>query len=50
MLPAKEFIQHMENSLKMIEDYAGVDLSNRDDREIINPKGNLSSILMTLNF
>jgi hypothetical protein len=50
MMPAEEFIQHMENSLKMIEDYAGVDLSNRDDREIINPKGNLSFILMTLNF
>jgi hypothetical protein len=50
MMPAKEFIQHMEKSLKMIEDYAGGDLSTRDDQEIIDPKGNLSSILMTLNF
>jgi hypothetical protein len=50
MMPAKEFIQHMEKSLKMIEDYVGEDLSNRDDQEIIDPKGNLSSMLMTLNF
>ncbi len=50
MLPAQEFIQHVEKSLKMIEDYLGGDLSNRDDREIIGQKGNLSSILMTLNF
>ena len=50
MMPAKEFILHMEKSLTMIEDYAGEDLFNRDDREIIDQKGNLSSILMTLNF
>jgi hypothetical protein len=50
MLPAKEFIQHMEKSLTMIEDYAGGDLFNRDDREIIKQDRNLSSILMTLNF
>ena len=49
MLSAKEFIQHMEKSLKMIEEYAGEDFFNRDDREILDPKGNLSSILMTLN-
>ena len=39
MLPVKEFIQHMEKSLTMIEDYAGEDLFNRDDREIIDQKG-----------
>jgi hypothetical protein len=49
MLLAKEFIQHMEKSLKMIKEYAGEDVFNRDDREILDPKGNLSSILMTLN-
>jgi hypothetical protein len=50
MLSAKEFIGHMEKSLKMIKEYAGEDLLNRDDRKILDPKGDLSSILMTLNF
>ena len=50
MMPVDEFIRHMEKSLQMIEEYAGEDLFNRDDREILEPKGNLSSILMTLNF
>ncbi len=50
MLSTKEFIKHIEKSLKMIEDYVGVNFANRDDQEIIEPEGNLSSILMTLNF
>ena len=50
MLPAKEFIQHVEKSIKMIKGYVGGDLSNQDDRKLIDQKGNLSSILMTLNF
>ncbi|MBI4767281.1 MAG: hypothetical protein HY787_22260 [Deltaproteobacteria bacterium] len=49
MLPAGEFIRHMEKSLRMIEEYAGEDLVNPDDRKILDPKGYLSSILMTLN-
>jgi hypothetical protein len=50
MMPAEEFIQHMERSLQMIEEYTGGDLSARDDREIIDQNRGLSSMLMTLNF
>jgi len=50
MMPASEFINHMERSIQMINEYAGGALSKRDDREVLEPTGNLSSILMTLNF
>jgi len=50
MMPAAEFIRHMERAIKMIMNYAGGDLSERDNREVIEHRGNLSSILMTLNF
>jgi hypothetical protein len=49
MMPAAEFIRHMERSIRMIETKAG-DLSRRDDQEVIESDGDLSSILMTLNF
>jgi tetratricopeptide (TPR) repeat protein len=49
MMPAAEFIRHMERSIRMIETKAG-DLSKRDDREVIEPEGDFSSMLMTLNF
>ena len=50
MMPAAEFIRHVERSITMIEEQAGGDLSKRDDRDVIEPEGELSSILMTLNF
>ena len=50
MVPARDFIQHITNALQMIEAAAGSDLSNRDDREVIDPEGDLSFLLMTLNF
>jgi hypothetical protein len=50
MMPAGEFIHHMERSLQIIEEYTGGDLSARDDREIIDQDRGLSSMLMTLNF
>ena len=50
MMPTSEFVRHMERSIRMIKDKAGGDLSNRDDREIIEPDAHLSSLLMTLNF
>jgi tetratricopeptide (TPR) repeat protein len=50
MMPAAEFIRHMERSIQMIKDKAGGDLAKRDDREIIVPDAHLSSLLMTLNF
>jgi hypothetical protein len=49
MMPAAEFIRHIERSIRMIEAKTG-DLSRRGDREVIEPEGDLSSILMTLNF
>jgi len=49
MMPAAEFIRHMERAIRMIETKAG-DLSKRDDGEIIAPDGDFSSMLMTLNF
>jgi tetratricopeptide (TPR) repeat protein len=50
MMPAPEFIRHMERSIQMIKDKVGRDLAKRDDREIIEPDVHLSSLLMTLNF
>jgi len=50
MMPAAEFIRHIERSIRMIEAKTGADLSRRGDGEIIEPEGDLSSILMTLNF
>jgi hypothetical protein len=50
MMPAAEFIRHVERSIRMIEAKAGGDLSKRDDWEVIEPDAQLSSLLMTLNF
>jgi tetratricopeptide (TPR) repeat protein len=50
MMPAPEFIRHVERSIQMIKDKVGGDLAKRDDREIIEPDSHLSSLLMTLNF
>ena len=49
-MPVDEFIRHIKKSLQMIENQAGGDLSNLEDREIIKQDRNLSSLLMTLNF
>ncbi|MCJ7772024.1 MAG: hypothetical protein MUP22_02705, partial [Desulfobacterales bacterium] len=50
MMPAEEFIHHLERSIKMIKQISGPDLEKRDSREIIKSDKNLSSCLMTLNF
>jgi hypothetical protein len=50
MLPVPEFIEHIEKSIEMIEQAAGENLYERQDAEIIATKGNLSSLLLTLNF
>jgi hypothetical protein len=50
MMPAPEFIRHMERSIQMIKDKVGGDLAKRDDKEIIEPDTHLSSLLLTLNF
>jgi hypothetical protein len=50
MVHANEFAMYIDKALKMIKDYVGRDLSTMDDQEIIESDGNLSSMLMTLNF
>ena len=50
MMPAREFINHMEKSIQMIGKETGENLYERNADEIIHPKGKLSSILLTLNF
>jgi hypothetical protein len=50
MMPAREFISHMEKSIQMIEKETGENLYELNADEIIYPKGKLSSILLTLNF
>ena len=51
MIPAAEFIRHMQKAVRMIEYQAGGDLSARDDRELIAPGDpDRSALLMTLNF
>lgn len=51
MLPAEEFIKHMNKSIKMIKTQTGDNLENRNDKDIIEPKDpNRMSLLLTLNF
>jgi hypothetical protein len=50
MIPVPEFIEHVEKAIAMIEKVAGDNLYEREDGEIIASSGNLSSILLTLNF
>lgn len=51
MIPAEEYIQHMEKILQMIAEEAGGDLSGRDDSEIVilSEKSGPAKML-TLNF
>jgi tetratricopeptide (TPR) repeat protein len=50
MMPAREFISHMEKSIQMIGKETSENLYELNADEIIYPKGKLSSILLTLNF
>jgi hypothetical protein len=50
MIPADEFIEHMQKALKVVDEEVG-DLSGRDDAEIIpGPAGGKSLKLFSLNF
>ncbi|MFH2130870.1 MAG: hypothetical protein ABIK68_10915 [bacterium] len=49
MMPAGEFIQHVEKSMAMIHRFTGDDLSKRKDNDIFEPEATLSSMLLTLN-
>jgi hypothetical protein len=50
MIPAPEFIEHIEKAIVMIEKAAGKNLYEREDSEVIAVSDNLSSLLMTVNF
>jgi hypothetical protein len=50
MMPAGEFIRHMEKSIQMIKEKSGRDFSQKRESEIMESGKTLSSLLMTLNF
>ncbi len=51
VIPAKDFIEHMARSIKMVENYCGGGLENRNQREIIKAENTQRlGLLMTLNF
>ena len=50
MIPVPEFVDHIEKAIVMIEKAAGKNLYERADNEVIAMSGNLSSLLMTVNF
>ena len=50
MITVPQFISHIEKCIAMIEEAAGKNLYDRADSEIITPTGNLSSLMMTVNF
>lgn len=51
MIPAMEFVRHMHNAINMIKAYAGENLDQRDDKEVIETKDPRRKYLMsTLNF
>ena len=50
MMPAKDFIQHVKKGIHMVTEAAGKDLASRVDSDIIEPEGQTSALLMTLNF
>jgi len=50
MMPAGEFIRHMEKSIQMIEEKSGRDFTQKRESDIIESGKTLSSLLMTLNF
>lgn len=50
MMSVEEFVQHMDRSIKMIEEKTGSDLYTRRDEEIIKDSDDPAPLLMTLNF
>jgi tetratricopeptide (TPR) repeat protein len=50
VIPAPEFVNHIEKAIVMIEKAAGKNLYEREDSEVIAMSGNLSFLLMTVNF
>jgi tetratricopeptide (TPR) repeat protein len=50
MIPAPEFVEHIEKAILMIEKTAGKNLYEREDSEVIAMSDKLSSLLLTVNF
>ncbi|MRR16873.1 MAG: hypothetical protein EG826_10500 [Deltaproteobacteria bacterium] len=50
MMPAKDFIRHVKKGIQMVTQAAGKDLAERNDSDVIEPEGQIMSLLMTLNF
>jgi len=50
IIPAPEFVEHIEKAIVMIEKAAGKNLYEREDSEVIATSDSLSSHLMTVNF
>jgi tetratricopeptide (TPR) repeat protein len=50
MIPAPEFVEHIEKAILMIEKAAGKNLYEREDSEVIATSDKLSSLLLTVNF
>jgi hypothetical protein len=50
IIPAPEFVNHIEKAIVMIEKAAGKNLYEREDSEVIATSDGLSSLLMTINF
>lgn len=51
MIPAREFLHHIDRSVRMVEEQAGGDLHKRDENEIIPFENDQRmGLLMTLNF
>ncbi len=51
MIPSREFIHHMDRSVRKVEEQAGSDLHKRDENEVIRSENDeRMGLLMTLNF
>ncbi|MRR15425.1 MAG: hypothetical protein EG826_03090 [Deltaproteobacteria bacterium] len=50
MMPVKEFVQHMDKAIKMIEQRTGENLYARADDEVIMDTEDAPPLLLTLNF
>jgi hypothetical protein len=50
MMPAEEFIGHMQKAIDMIQETAGENLLKTEDSTVISPSPGSSSLLLTLNF
>lgn len=50
MMPAAQFIRHIENSIQMVREIAGDNLAERNEDEMLDSDPGRAHLLMTLNF